>query len=1108
MKTHLWRYSTVVAALTVAMPAFADVTLNATGGDGRIALSWTTTDTLRNVQVYRDTDPNPLGRQRVASLTARTRSYTDTTVVNGRQYWYWIKYSDAQGVFHNSNAGSATPTAMGPTPTPQPTPTPTSTPTPTPTPTPVPGDGGATCTGAVAAPLPLTINGAGEYCRVTSGTISEYNSWNMQTVEINGVTITNAYWNTWSATKLPAKINGNYYIRYVGKYPWSHLEVNGSGGSQPDPIAVTGVAVTPTTVTVKIGASASLSATISPANAGNKSVAWSSNSTGVATVNANGVVTGVAAGTAIVTATTADGGRTASATVTVAAQANSTIAAASTSFDKNTAKQTDLAVTMTLNGNALNGIRNGIAALVYGNDYTVMGNTVTLLKSYLARQAVGTLRLTFDFSAGNDPILNLGITDSSSASAPAAPTGLSTAVVDNGAVTLVWKDNSNNETAFRVERRVTGDATWTMLADTAANTQTYTDTKVAMGKTYDYRVYAINAAASSPAVTASATFLSLVQYGEQKYKEAATMKCGVCHGADGNGAFPLKARTAADFATLTSVIASTMPDKSGLCINNCAKGTAAYIIKMQTGTSLDENGKDIGGGDPTDPPKCAGAVPPSPRSLRLLTRQEYQNTVNDLLGLSVNLVNSMPAENRVDGFDNYVADNLVTGIRADAFHSQALAVAKQAVTQSWSKIVPCSTQDTACARQFIQTLGKKAYRRPLSASEQDDYLKLFGGNSFSAAVEIAIGRMLASPHFLYRSELGTLQSDGSYRLTPYETASVLSYLYLGSMPDDALFGAADQNKLSTPQELDDQAKRLIGTARAREQVGNFVGQWLLSTSPYALPDKDPKAYPRFTADVKLSMSNELIRFFNHVAFDSTQKFPELFNANYAVVNRTLADYYGLAGQSGTNYATVSVPDGTRTGIMTLGAVLSRYANSNESHPFKRGGFVYKRLLCDDLPFPANAGIVKAPKVDPNATTRERFDFHSKSGEVCWSCHKFIDAPGFAFENYDGAGQYRATENGRAIDTSATVLGVETFTEAEQVTVANLNDLSKVMASSARAAECVPRQYYRYATGKRESDEDMCALGAYLDSYNASGRSLKNMMTGIVTTPGFTLRRAK
>jgi uncharacterized protein YjdB len=84
-------------------------------------------------------------------------------------------------------------------------------------------------------------------------------------------------------------------------------------------VAVTGVSVSPTTSTVGIGSTQQLSATLTPANATNQSVTWTSSNTAVASVNATGLVTGVAAGTSTITVTTADGNKTATAAITVAA---------------------------------------------------------------------------------------------------------------------------------------------------------------------------------------------------------------------------------------------------------------------------------------------------------------------------------------------------------------------------------------------------------------------------------------------------------------------------------------------------------------------------------------------------------------------------------------------------------------------------------------------------------------------------------------------------------------------------------------------------------------------------------------------------------------------
>ena len=82
-------------------------------------------------------------------------------------------------------------------------------------------------------------------------------------------------------------------------------------------VAVTGVTLNKSTLTLKVGASETLTATIAPADASNKNVTWASSDAAVATVDASGKVTGVAKGTATITVTTEDGGKTATCTVTV-----------------------------------------------------------------------------------------------------------------------------------------------------------------------------------------------------------------------------------------------------------------------------------------------------------------------------------------------------------------------------------------------------------------------------------------------------------------------------------------------------------------------------------------------------------------------------------------------------------------------------------------------------------------------------------------------------------------------------------------------------------------------------------------------------------------------
>lgn len=723
-------------------------------------------------------------------------------------------------------------------------------------------------------------------------------------------------------------------------------------------------------------------------------------------------------------------------------------------------------------------------------------DVMTTLAQYYAADATTKAGGNNDGGGGNN---GGGSTDPKVA--PAAPTGLTATVVENSKASLAWQDNSGNETGFRVERRVAGTTAWSLVATLGSNVQTYNDAGITMGMSYDYRVSAFNAVATVASNEVSVTLLTALKYGESQYQRQG---CASCHGADGKGGFTkisLTKYTSGQLSALTKIIHDTMPPGNpGACTGGCASSIASYILDVLVPAA------GGGGGDNTQ--TCVGSPPSGVRSLRLLTRLEYQNTINDLLGLSLNLVNSLPDENQVSGFDNNIVQNQVSGLRMDAYLAQAEKVAAQGVLNSWSKIVPCTQQDTACARQFIQTFGKRAFRRPLTTAEVDTYAANFSGTAFKDAVEQSVMAMLVSPNFLYRSELGELQADGTYKLTPYEVASSLSYLFWGSMPDDVLFLAADQNALDTPAQRISQASRLLSASRSRTQVGNFVGQWLLKTSPYSLPAKDATVYPAYTAEVKAAMSQELINFFNYVTFDSTQSFHELYTADYVVANKTLADFYKLTGPSGTEFEKTPVTDGSRTGLLTLGAVLARYANSNESHPFKRGRFFFERILCHELPEPANFGLVQPPDPDPNMTTRQRFDFHSKAFASCYSCHQYLDGPGFGFENYDGAGQFRKTENGNVINAGAILRGLETYSPTEELTFTDLNNLSQVVSDSPIAAQCVARQYYRYTTGHLETTADQCALDSYLKNYSDNGYNLQTMLISIVNAPNFTLRRAQ
>lgn len=107
----------------------------------------------------------------------------------------------------------------------------------------------------------------------------------------------------------------------VAKTPDKQIEIQLKSTEPEEPdddkVEVTGITITPLSQKVKVGKSTTFVATVTPDNATNKKVTWSSSDEKIATVNENGVVTGIKEGTATITATTEDGNKKATATITV-----------------------------------------------------------------------------------------------------------------------------------------------------------------------------------------------------------------------------------------------------------------------------------------------------------------------------------------------------------------------------------------------------------------------------------------------------------------------------------------------------------------------------------------------------------------------------------------------------------------------------------------------------------------------------------------------------------------------------------------------------------------------------------------------------------------------
>ena len=218
---------------------------------------------------------------------------------------------------------------------------------------------------------------------------------------------------------------------------------------------------------------------------------------------------------------------------------------------------------------------------------------------------------------------------------------------------------------------------------------------------------------------------------------------------------------------------------------------------------------------PPESPCTTGSS--GPRLLRRLSAPEFAASVRDLFGDQSAPVATVFNDPPALGFRVDANGLLVRDLTGQQLMDNAETLARWAVSNRLDSLSTCTTMDAACRQQFINSFGKRAFRGPLSSTRLADYDQLFvAETSFSAGAEAVISAMLQSPYFLYRRELGADSANppatGDVALTPYEIASSLSYLLIGSMPDDQLMAAADAGSLSTPHRS---TSRLQGCSRMR-----------------------------------------------------------------------------------------------------------------------------------------------------------------------------------------------------------------------------------------------------------------------------------------------------
>lgn len=501
---------------------------------------------------------------------------------------------------------------------------------------------------------------------------------------------------------------------------------------------------------------------------------------------------------------------------------------------------------------------------------------------------------------------------------------------------------------------------------------------------------------------------------------------------------------------------------------------------------------------------------------RRLTRFEYNNTVRDLLGTSLTPADQFPPDEVAGGFNNNASVLTISSLHAEKYLLAAEALAAEAVAGDLSKLLPCDpaavegqiAQEEACARQFIERFGRRAYRRPLTTTEVERLMRAYAAGrtdgSLREGIEVVLRTILQSPKFLFRLELRhDLEGDAPrVRLTPYELASRLSYLIWASTPDDELLDAAEAGLLETREQLAERARAMLDSPKARRAIAEFYRQWLNLGKLDSIV-REEGAFPDFNAELLAGMRAETPAFIEHVLWSGDRKLSSLLTLPVGFATEPVARLYGVSVPPGTSTPQlVALPPDQRAGVLTQPGFLAVHAHPDQTSPVLRGKVIREKFLCQEPPPPPDNVDLSPPKGERGATARERYQQHA-SDPTCAGCHQLMDPIGFAFENFDAIGAYRTEEGGQIIDVSGEIVASRDM----DGTFVGVRELAERLAESEQVRECVASQWFRFASGRFETPGDACSLDTLRAEFHGSEGDLMELIVAMTQTEAFMYRSA-
>jgi mono/diheme cytochrome c family protein len=417
-------------------------------------------------------------------------------------------------------------------------------------------------------------------------------------------------------------------------------------------------------------------------------------------------------------------------------------------------------------------------------------------------------------------------------------------------------------------------------------------------------------------------------------------------------------------------------------------------------------------------------------------------------------------------------------------------------------------EELPCATKILTNLARRAYRRSVAAADVEAPIAFYkqsreSGGNFDAGIRAGVARILASPSFLYRIERDPagLRAGAAHAVSDVELASRLSFFLWSSIPDERLLNLATTGRLRAPGVLEAQVRRMIADERANALASNFAGQWLQLRNLEAKVAPDLLMFPDFDDNTRKAFRLETELLFTYILRENRSAL-ELLSADYTFLNERLAKHYGIPGIYGERFRQVKLTDPNRRGLLGQGSILSLTSVATRTSPVFRGKYILSTFLDTPPPPPppnvpaleeSSKGSAAAP-----TTVREQLESHRKN-PACASCHRIIDPPGFALENFNPVGQWRTGDAGGTPIDAAGVLADGARVDGP----AALRDA--ILSRPDAFVTTLTNRMLTYALGRGLEPSDMPVVRRIVKKAAQTDYRFPSIIIGIVESAPFQMR---